>query len=149
MCMAFHGIRAILNDARVTASKSSGDNVRAKNRRHRKSRKCLASKRVNCCLPPSTCLSAMTIVRRVAWKYQSQVLQSAVDFQSQGGRLVRLEFPRTEIQRFGEVAILYSKYIVETEMKGKHSISSGRATEVFVLQNGQWTNPGWHTDAEK
>jgi hypothetical protein len=83
------------------------------------------------------------------WKHQSEVLQSAVDFQAQGGRLVRLEFPRTEVQRFGEVAILYSKYIVETEMKGKRSVSSGRATEVFVLQNGQWTNPGWHTDAEK
>jgi hypothetical protein len=83
------------------------------------------------------------------WKYQSEVLQSAVDFQAQGGKLVRLEFPRTEIQRFGEVAILYSKYIVETEMKGKRSVSSGRATEVFVLQNGQWTNPGWHTDAEQ
>jgi ketosteroid isomerase-like protein len=63
--------------------------------------------------------------------------------------LVRLEFPRTEIQRFGDVAILYSKYVVETEMKGKRSVSSGRATEVFVLQNGKWTNPGWHTDAEK
>jgi Domain of unknown function (DUF4440) len=83
------------------------------------------------------------------WKHQSEVLQSAVDFQAQGGRLVRLEFPRTEIQRFGEVAILYSQYIVETEMKGKRSVSAGRATEVFVLHNGQWTNPGWHTDAEK
>jgi hypothetical protein len=83
------------------------------------------------------------------WKHQSEVLQSAVDFQAQGGRLVRLEFPRTEIQRFGDVAILYSQYLVETEMKGKRSISSGRATEVFVLHDGQWTNPGWHTDAEK
>ena len=83
------------------------------------------------------------------WKHQSEVLQSAVDFQAQGGRLVRLEFPRTEIQRFGDVAILYSQYIVETEMKGKRSVSAGRATEVFVLQHGQWTNPGWHTDAEK
>jgi len=83
------------------------------------------------------------------WKHQSEVLQSAVDFQAQGGRLVRLEFPRTEIQRFGDVAILYSQYIVETEMKGKRSVSAGRATEVFVLHNGQWTNPGWHTDAEK
>jgi ketosteroid isomerase-like protein len=83
------------------------------------------------------------------WKHQSEVLQSAVDFQAQGGRLVRLEFPRTEIQRFGDVAILYSQYIVETEMKGKRSVSAGRATEVFVLHKGQWTNPGWHTDAEK
>jgi uncharacterized protein DUF4440 len=83
------------------------------------------------------------------WKHQAEVLQSAVDFQAQGGRLIRLEFPRTEIQRFGEVAILYSRYIVETETKGKRSVSSGRATEVFVLQDGRWTNPGWHTDAEK
>ena len=83
------------------------------------------------------------------WKHQSEVLQSAFDFQAQGGRLIRLEFPRTEIQRFGDVAILYSQYIVETEMKGKRSVSAGRATEVFVLQHGQWSNPGWHTDAEK
>jgi ketosteroid isomerase-like protein len=83
------------------------------------------------------------------WKHQAEVLQSAVDFQAQGGKLVRLEFPRTEIQRFGDVAILYSAYMVETEMKGKRSVSSGRATEVFVLHEGHWTNPGWHTDAEK
>jgi hypothetical protein len=97
-------------------------------------------------VPPGTIVIS---AGEAEWKHQSEVLQSAVDFRAQGGRLVRLEFPRTEIQRFGEVAILYSKYIVETEMKGKHSVSSGRATEVFVLQNGQWTNPGWHTDAEK
>jgi ketosteroid isomerase-like protein len=83
------------------------------------------------------------------WKHQAEVLHSAAQFQADGGKLVRLEFPRTEIQRFGNVAILYSQYSVETEMKGKHSVSSGRATEVFVLQDGQWTNPGWHTDAEK
>ena len=51
------------------------------------------------------------------WKHQAEVLQSAVDFQAHGGKLIRLEFPRTEIQRFGDVAILYSQYIVETEMK--------------------------------
>jgi ketosteroid isomerase-like protein len=83
------------------------------------------------------------------WKHQAEVLQSAVDFQAQGGKLIRLEFPRTEIQRFGDVAILYGAYIVETETKGKRSVSSGRATEVFVLHDGHWTNPGWHTDAEK
>jgi ketosteroid isomerase-like protein len=83
------------------------------------------------------------------WKHQAAVLQSAVDFKAQGGKLVRLEFPRTEIQHFGDVAILYSEYSVETEMHGKRSTSSGRATEIFVLHGGQWTNPGWHTDAEK
>jgi hypothetical protein len=83
------------------------------------------------------------------WKHQAEILQSAAQFQADGGKLVRLEFPRTETQRFGDVAILYSKYIVETEMHGKHSVSSGRAPEIFVLRDGQWTNPGWHTDGEK
>ena len=83
------------------------------------------------------------------WKHQAAVLQSAADFHAQGGKLIRLEFPRTEIQQFGEVAILYSEYRLETEMRGKHSVSSGRATEIFVRHNGQWTNPGWHTDEEK
>jgi Domain of unknown function (DUF4440) len=83
------------------------------------------------------------------WKHQAAVLQSAAEFRAQGGKLIRLEFPRTEIQQFGEVAILYSAYRVETEMHGKRSISAGRATEIFVLHDGKWTNPGWHTDAEK
>jgi ketosteroid isomerase-like protein len=83
------------------------------------------------------------------WKHQAAVLQSAADFHAQGGKLIRLEFPRTEVQQFGEVAILYSEYRLETEMHGKRSLSSGRATEVFVRRNGQWTNPGWHTDAEQ
>jgi hypothetical protein len=83
------------------------------------------------------------------WKHQAEVLQSAADFQAAGGKLVRLEFPRTEMQRFGDVAVIWSQYIVETEMNGKTSISSGRVTEIFVFRNGQWTNPGWHTDSEK
>ena len=83
------------------------------------------------------------------WKHQAAVLQSAAEFRARGGKLIRLKFPRTEIQQFGEVAILYSEYRVETEMHGKRSISAGRATEIFVLHDGKWTNPGWHTDAEK
>jgi ketosteroid isomerase-like protein len=83
------------------------------------------------------------------WKTQAEVFQSAADFQKEGGKLVRLEFPRTEIQRFGNVVIIWSKYLVETETKGKRSLTSGRVTEVFVRRHGQWTNPGWHTDSTK
>ena len=83
------------------------------------------------------------------WKNQSDVLQSAARFQANGGKLIRLEFPRTEIQRFGDVAITYSQYLYETEVDGKRSLTSGRVTEIFVLRRGKWTNPGWHTDTEK
>ena len=81
------------------------------------------------------------------WKNQAEVFQSAADFQKEGGKLIRLEFPRTEIQRFGDVVIIWSKYLVETETNGKRSLTSGRVTEVFVYRHGQWTNPGWHTDS--
>ena len=80
------------------------------------------------------------------WKHQSEVLQSSTEFHSKGGKLVRLEFPRTEVQHFGNVAIIWSSYIVETEVDGKRSVSSSRVTEIFVWQHGRWTNPGWHTD---
>jgi ketosteroid isomerase-like protein len=83
------------------------------------------------------------------WKTQAEVFQSAAAFRTGGGELVRLEFPRTEIQRFGEVAIIWSTYLVETETNQTRSLASGRVTEIFVRRHGQWVNPGWHTDSTK
>lgn len=83
------------------------------------------------------------------WKHQAGVLRGSAEFHAKGGKLIRLEFPRTEVQRFGDVAITYSQYLYEIEQDGKRTVTSGRATETFVLRNGQWTNPGWHTDEEK
>jgi ketosteroid isomerase-like protein len=83
------------------------------------------------------------------WKNQADVLRSSADFHAKGGKLFRLEFPRTEIQHFGDVAIVWSSYAVEIEVNGKRSTGSSRVTEIFVWQNGKWTNPGWHTDEEK
>ena len=83
------------------------------------------------------------------WHNQKEILQSAAEFHAAGGKLLRLEFPRTEIQRFGDVAMLYSQYELETETNGKRSAESGRVTEIFVFRDGHWVNPGWHTDAVK
>ncbi len=83
------------------------------------------------------------------WGNQAVVFKAAAKFHEDGGKLIRLEFPRTEVQRFGDVAVTYSKYLYETEMNGKREVTSGRVTEVFVLRDGKWTNPGWHTDTEK
>jgi len=80
------------------------------------------------------------------WQNQADVFKDAVDFQATGGKLIRLEFPRTEIQWFGDVAVTYSTFTYEIEESGKRSVNSGRATETFVRRHGKWTNPGWHTD---
>ncbi len=83
------------------------------------------------------------------WKGQKDELQESADFHAKGGRLIRLEFPHTEVQMFGDVAVTYSQYVLEIEVDGKRTTQSGRVTEVFVRRNGHWTNPGWHTDSEK
>jgi ketosteroid isomerase-like protein len=83
------------------------------------------------------------------WKNQADIFRTAAEFEASGGKLTRLEFPRTEIQRFGDVAVVWSNFLVETEANGKTSVDKGRATEIFVLRDGHWVNPGWHTDAVK
>lgn len=80
------------------------------------------------------------------WQNQADVFKDAADFQAAGGKLIRLEFPRTEIQWFGDVAVIYSDFSYEIEENGKRFVTSGRATETFVRRHGKWTNPGWHTD---
>jgi hypothetical protein len=83
------------------------------------------------------------------WKNQADVLRTSKEFHARGGKLLRLEFPRTEVQHFGEVAIVWSSYVLELEVDGKRTTGSSRVTEIFVRRNGRWTNPGWHTDEEK
>lgn len=83
------------------------------------------------------------------WKNQADVFREADEFHAAGGKLLRLEFPKTDIQHFGDVAIIWSVYDLETETNGKSSESRGRASEIFVLRQGHWTNPGWHTDNVK
>ncbi len=83
------------------------------------------------------------------WGNRNSVIDASARFASSGGKLVRLEFPKTEIQVYGYTAIVYSNYIYEVEQGGKRSANSGRATEVFVYHNGAWVNPSWHMDAGK
>jgi ketosteroid isomerase-like protein len=103
------------------------------------------TKRLEKLVPPDTIVISSG---QEKWKGQREVLQTSANFRHRGGKLIRLEFPRTEVQFFGDVAITYSSYIMELEVGGKRSTETGRVTEVFVRRNGEWTNPGWHTDSE-
>lgn len=83
------------------------------------------------------------------WQTQADVIQGASEFHNGGGKLIRLEFPRTEVQHYGDVAIVWSAYLLELEEQGKRSTSTGRITEIFVRRDGRWVNPGWHSDPGK
>ena len=78
--------------------------------------------------------------------HRAAVLSGAERMALSGVKLARLEFPKTEIQLYGNSAIIYSTYLYELEKDGKRTPFSGRVTEVFVFRKGQWVNPGWHMD---
>lgn len=70
-------------------------------------------------------------------------LASSRDFASSGGKLTRLAFPTTEIQVYGNTAILYTSYEFDLQTGGQTRSERGMATEVFVRKDGQWLNTGW------
>jgi len=84
------------------------------------------------------------------WPNRDAILESSRQFAAGGGKLIRLEFPKTEIRAYGRTAIIYTTYLFETKSRdGQRNTSSGRATEMFVLRKGKWLNPGWHMDSGK
>jgi hypothetical protein len=80
------------------------------------------------------------------WDNRARLIAIAKAIHEQGVQLVRLEFPHTEIQLFGDTAILYYTYIFETGVNGKSVVDAGRGTEIFVRRDGKWIDVGWHLD---
>lgn len=74
------------------------------------------------------------------WDNRAHLIIVAKAMQKQYIKLVRLEFPRTEVQLFGDTAILYYSYIFETGVEVKQSyVDAGRGTEGV-------RPPGWALD---
>ncbi|HVF22273.1 MAG TPA: nuclear transport factor 2 family protein, partial [Pyrinomonadaceae bacterium] len=84
-----------------------------------------------------------------AWSDRSAVIAGAKSFAESGGKLVRLEFPKTEIQVYGNTVLVYTTYVFEIDVNGKRNTSSGRATEMFVRRGDTLVNVGWHMDSGK
>jgi ketosteroid isomerase-like protein len=81
------------------------------------------------------------------WQNRDEFLAGANAFAEHQGKLVSLSFPRTEIQDFGDVAILYSLVQITMESQGKRESLSCRSTEIFQKRNGGWVNTGAHVDS--
>ena len=96
-------------------------------------------------LPPETIALA---AGRDGWSDRDAILQSSAEFAKGGGTLTRLEFPRTEIQRYGATAILYTSYLFETSTNGKKATEQGKAVEIFVRRHQGWVNSGWQLMAD-
>jgi hypothetical protein len=84
-----------------------------------------------------------------AWSDRAAVFAGAKSFAESGGKLVRLEFPKTEIQVYGNTVLVYTTYVYEIDVNGQRNTSSGRATEMFVRRGDTFVNVGWHMDSGK
>jgi hypothetical protein len=81
------------------------------------------------------------------WESRESMLAIAKQIAAADASLLRLEFPRTEIQVFGDTAILYYTYVFETAAHGESAgVDAGRGTEVFVRRGGRWVDVAWHLD---
>jgi hypothetical protein len=80
------------------------------------------------------------------WENRGRLVAMAKAMKAQSVRLTHLEFPRTEIQLFGDTAILYYTYVFTTGNEKMSGTEAGRGTEVFVRRNGRWIDVGWHLD---
>jgi ketosteroid isomerase-like protein len=76
----------------------------------------------------------------------AKVIDASRAFREGGGRLVRLTFPETQAQRYGDVVVLYGRFEVVFESGGAERTRRGRLTEMFVRRDGKWLHPGWHLD---
>ncbi|MEZ0471994.1 nuclear transport factor 2 family protein [Luteimonas salinilitoris] len=81
------------------------------------------------------------------WEDRDRLVALARGIQQQDVRILRLEFPQTEIQVFGDVAVMYYTYVFETGDGQKSATDAGRGTEIFVRRDGRWIDVGWHLDS--
>ena len=75
-----------------------------------------------------------------------KVIADSRAFHATGGRLTKLEFPETQFQRYGDVVILYGRYVAVIETAGAQQTNQGRLTEMFLKRDGLWVHTGWHLD---
>jgi ketosteroid isomerase-like protein len=82
-----------------------------------------------------------------AWSNRAAIMAGAQHSAESGRKLVKLEFPKTEMQVYGNTIILYTTYLCEIEANGKRVIESGRGTEMFVRRGDELVHVGWHLDS--
>jgi ketosteroid isomerase-like protein len=84
------------------------------------------------------------------WSNKAETVASSRASIANGVKLESLRFPETRIQRYGDVAIIYTTYEMILAANGKQGpMISGRATEIFRWDGSRWFHPGWHLDSGK
>jgi hypothetical protein len=83
------------------------------------------------------------------WANRDAIFAGAKAFADSGSKLVKLEFPKTEMQIYGNTVLIYTTYVYETEQNGQRTTTKGHATEMFVRRGDDLVNVGWQLDDRK
>jgi hypothetical protein len=80
------------------------------------------------------------------WADRARTLTGAKATAAVGTKLTSLRFPRNVVQRYGNVAIIHSRYEMTLERPGGTRTTNGQITEVFVWTGVRWIHPSWHME---
>lgn len=79
------------------------------------------------------------------WETRSATFQAALALAKSGTRLVDLHFDSSAVTLDGNVAVMRSRFTYTLELAShERRTVTGRATEIFVRERGQWLNPFWY-----
>ena len=76
----------------------------------------------------------------------STTLAGSARYGAEPGRRVVISFDSTVVHRFGQVAVLFSRYRVAATKDGVSSLEQGLSTEIFVRHDRRWVQTSWHLD---
>ncbi len=81
------------------------------------------------------------------WRNRAETIADSREARAAGSVLTELVFPETRVQRYGDVAIIYTTYRFTVKRgSAEPTTSAGRATEMFRLVGSRWLHTGWHLD---
>lgn len=82
------------------------------------------------------------------WRDKAAILAASRASAAEGVKLVSLRFPRNKVERYGPVAVIYSRYETVLEGPKGRTTRRGNVTEVFRWDGKRWLHPSWHLDNE-
>nr|AUN37301.1 hypothetical protein [uncultured bacterium] len=77
------------------------------------------------------------------WENRAAMLAASKAFVASGARLIRLEFPKTDVQFYGNTIVLFTSYSYDIQKDGKKSTITGKGVETFIIRGQKLLNIGW------
>jgi hypothetical protein len=82
------------------------------------------------------------------WQDKAAALAASRAAAAAGMKLISVRFPRNKIERYGPVAVIYSRYETVVEGPNGRITRRGNVTEIFRWDGKRWLHPSWHLDSD-